>query len=392
MEPTEDRERTGVPWRTRPFQIVLVSTFFLPLGAPLLSPFLPVIRDVFDLTDLQASYLFSIYFLPGILLSPAIGRVIDRVGRRAVLTTSLVMFGTAGSSILFISEYSVILAVRFVQGVAAAGIFITTVTIIADSFHGVQRNAVFGINVASLSTGRTVFPVLGGILVVYGWRVPFISYLLVVLVGLIVWRTFTEPERSRSRRGTVRRAIGRLATDRVAPLYGATLLVEVVIFGGILTALPFLLTQEFGISGVTIGVIIALTTIASALVAALNGRLSRRFSDYQLIAAGFVFGGLSLVGIGIAPSVAIIGLLVLGFGAGIGLILPSVDAAISDAISSELHAGALSLRNSATGIGRASGPVFFTAIATRTGYQRLFLIAGITTLTIGVSGLLRSRR
>lgn len=79
------------------------------------------------------------------------------------------------------------------------------------------------------------------------------------------------------------------------------------------------------------------------------------------------------------------------FGAGIGLILPSVDAAISHVASAEFHAGALSLRNSATGLGRATGPLLFTGLATITGYRALLLTAGIAMFVIGLCTIVLMR-
>ncbi|MFC3956850.1 MFS transporter [Halovivax cerinus] len=181
--------------------------------------------------------MLSIYFLPGIVLSPLIGRLLDRVGRRPVLLGSLVSFGVVGALVPFLGDFTLVLGARLGQGVAAAGIFVTTVTIVADAFEGPQRNTVFGINVAILSTGRTLYPVLGGTLALYGWKVPFACYLLAVGTALFVARTFEEsaggdvsPEPA-----TIRRAIGELSVRRTTGLYGATILAETVVFGTLMT-------------------------------------------------------------------------------------------------------------------------------------------------------------
>lgn len=389
MASSTERERTALPWRSRLFQVVLASTFVLPLGVPLLSPILPAVRDAFGITDVRTSYLLSVYFLPGIVLSPIIGRSSDRVGRRPVLVVSLFAFGVVGIAIASLEDFTLILAARFVQGVAAAGIFVTTVTIIAESFAGAQRNAVFGFNVAMLSTGRSLYPVLGGALAAYGWRAPFLCFFVAVLVGLFVARRFDESPRTPRSDGsaTVRDTVTELIDVRTPPLYAATVLAEVVIFGAIMTAVPFLLATDFDGSGVVIGSIVALTTAVSALVAAANGRLARRFSNRDLVGTGFVLFGTSMLGVGTAASTSAIAILVVPFGAGIGLVLPSVDAGISRVVSSGMYASALSLRQSATGLGRATGPLLFTALASVTGYRALLLGAGSATLTIGLGGL-----
>ena len=48
----------------------------------MLSPVLPSIRDHFGIGDPAASLVMVVYFLPAVLLSPLIGVLIDRAGRR----------------------------------------------------------------------------------------------------------------------------------------------------------------------------------------------------------------------------------------------------------------------------------------------------------------------
>lgn len=394
MAPVEERGSGAIPWRSPAFQTVLVSTLVLPLGVPLLSPLLPLFRDVFAVTEFRTSYLLSVYFLPSILLSPVIGTVLDRVGRRPVLVVSLLVFGGVGVGMMALTDFTHVIAVRLVQGVAAAGIFVTTVTVIADSFEGVQRNVVFGLNVAVLSTGRALYPLLGGTLARYGWSAPFVCYLAAILAGLFVFHRFEETGwvGHSLTHGSTRRTIAGLPTVEALLLYGATIGAETVAFGAILTTLPFLLAADFGASAVTTGAVITVTTVASAGAAAGNGRLARRASNPRLIATGFLVYGVSLVGMGLAPSLAVVAAVVVPFGAGIGLILPSVDAAISDLVSEDFRADALGLRNSATGLGRATGPLLFTALATVTGYRGLLLGAGVVTLACGLGALVTTKR
>ncbi|WP_247731313.1 MFS transporter [Halovivax limisalsi] len=386
-------EPIGLPWRSRPFVTVLAATVVVPLGVPLLSPTLPLLRDTFAVSDVRAGYLLSAYFLPGIVLSPLIGRMLDRWGRRPVLLASLFAFGFVGVAMPFLGDFTAILVARVGQGVAAAGIFITTVTIIADSFAGTQRNAVFGFNVAILSIGRTLYPLVGGSLALFGWRVPFACYLLAVGAGLFVANVFEESAlvTDPTERATIRRAIAELTVGRTIQLYGATVLAETIVFGSIMTTVPFLLAAEFDATTATIGAIVAIATLASALVAAENGRFVRHASNRALVSAGFCCFGVSLIGVGFTSSVPFVGAFALAFGGGIGLILPSVDASISRAVSPACNASALSLRNSATGLGRAAGPLSFTLVATHTGYRPLLAGVGMLSLAIGLGALLIRR-
>lgn len=62
--------------------------------------------------------------------------------------------------------------------------------------------------------------------------------------------------------------------------------------------------------------------------------------------------------------------------------LPSVDAEVSDRVTSQYLAGALSLRNSTTFLGRTLGPVAFAGVATTTGYAPLLFASAVVALAV----------
>lgn len=357
---------------------------------PLLSPVLPVIRDAFVITDARTSLLITVYFPPGIVLSPVIGMLADRFGRRPVIVPSLFVFGLAGGVAALVSDFTVILALRLIQGTAAAGVFILTVTFISDVFEGVQRNAVLGLNAAILFAGAAVYPFVGGALAAIDWHVPFLVYLIAIPAGVFAIRALEERPAIRPRTGPsyLRGAVDALPGREAGALYGATFLLEAIAFGTILTALPFVLDDEFGVAPVVIGIVLTVQTVASAAVALKNGTLARRRSNHRLVAYSFLCygGGLAVVWAGRSVPLIAAGAVVVGVG--FGLALPSIDAAIGRIAPPEYRAGALSIRNGTTFLGRSVGPIVYTSVAIATGYQVLLLASSVATVTIGGVALL----
>lgn len=379
----------SVPWRLPSLQVILASTVVLPLGVPLLSPVLPAISDAFAITDAQTSLLITAYFVPGIVLSPVIGLLADRFGRRQIMIWSLFAFGVTGGLAAFTSDFTLILVLRLLQGTASAGVFILTVTLISDLFEGVQRNAVLGTNAAVLFAGAAIYPFVGGALGAIDWHVPFLLYLLAVPVGVFAIRALEEPAAVRPKTGPsyLRGAADALPAREAGALYGATFLLEAIAFGTILTALPFVLTAEFAATPVVIGLVLTIQTVAAAVVALENGRFARRWSNHRLVALSFLCYGLGLGLVWAGASVALITVGTILVGVGFGLALPSVDAAIGHIAPPEYRAGALSIRNGTTFLGRSAGPIVYTSLALVTGYSALLLASGVIALAIGVAGV-----
>ncbi|WP_266079658.1 MFS transporter [Haladaptatus caseinilyticus] len=387
------RKSTTIPWESSTVRVVLASTALAPLGVPLISPALPAIRNFFAISDAEASLLISVYFITGIVLSPFLGILADRVGRRVVLVPSLFIFSFSGGTLALSPDFGGLLAIRLVQGTAAAGIFITTVTLIGDAFDGVQRNTVLGVNTAVLSAGAAFYPLVGGVLVGYGWNVPFFAYLAGVPVAVFALVTLEEPETEHRPRSIayLKGALSALVGRRTIAFYGTAFFTELLLFGSVLTVLPFLLTERFAVSPLFIGLVITVAEAVSVVIASQNGRFARVFSDGVLVTLGFACYGLGLFGIWIASSVIVVGLGVALIGGGVGLSMPSVDAAISGLVAPRFRAGALSVRNSTTFLGRAVGPVLFAGLAVSTGYRLLLFGAGVVAFAWGLVVFITTR-
>lgn len=404
---TSESADTRIPWESPTIRIVLLSTLLAPLGVPLVSPTLPVIRDTFGVTEATASLLISAYFVAGIVLSPFIGALADRLGRRLVLAVSLIVFGLAGGVIVVAPSFTTVLLVRIVQGTASAGVFVATVTIIGDTFEDAQRNAVLGVNTAVLSVGAAIFPVVGGVLVAVSWDAPYLLYLLAAPLGVLAWRVLEEPDRDGATNGDdasdlepdggdaasadgritldaayVRGVIAAVGTASVLAMFLATFAAELLLFGSVLTAVPFLLTGSYGLTPAVVGGVLMLSEGVSVVVSAANGRFARRATNSTLVAAGFVCLAAGFAIAWLAASVPAIAVATAIIGAGIGLVLPSVDAEVSDRVAGQYLAGALSLRNSTTFLGRTLGPVAFAGIAATTGYAPLLLGGAIVALAV----------
>ena len=393
MVATSTSNDLSIPWRSSTVQVVLLSTLLAPLSIALISPGLPVFRAAFGTTDAGASLLLSAMLVPGIFLSPFIGLLTDRAGRRRVLVSGLVLWSLAGGLIVLRPPFSVVVGLRLLQGVGVACMGITTITLIGDTFEGVQRNSVFGVNTAVLSAGAAVFPLVGGALVVVAWSAPFAMYLLGVPVALFAHRVLEEPPGRRESRSLVylKRVVSALSPGEATLLYGSAFVIDFLLFGAVFTALPFLLAGRFALSPVLIGLVVTTGEVSSTVAATQNGRLAQTLSDRTIITVGFLATGLGLLGAWLAPTPLLIAVATLGFGGGWGLALPSIDAGVGDLVPEQFRAGAFSLRGTASFAGRAAGPILFTALSGRYGYRTLLLAAGVTALGFAAVLLALSR-
>jgi len=370
----------GVPWRSPALLAILAATLMTPMDVPMISPVLPEVQSVFGVSESRAGLLITLYALPGIVLAPVIGALADRVGRRYVLSGCLVVFGLAGFAVWFTDDFSVALGLRVVQGFAAGSVLSAlAMTVVGDRYTGRQHDAVMGVTSAMLSLGTAAYPVIGGYLATRVWNAPFLMYALTLPVaGLVLWtlderNTNTET----SDRGYLREALQTIPARRAFALYGVMFLSFSLLFGGLYTALPFYLTGRFGVTATTVGLVTSAVLLVTAVVSTQNWRVTTRLSTAKHLAVGFLLYAVGFLIVGFVDNQAALigGLLV--FGVGSGLVTPTLFGGISSLAPTHVRGGVMSLQTTTIGISQAVGPIAFTLLSGKIGYQRTLLGAGL---------------
>lgn len=267
---------TTSAYRTKTIKAFVLSIVFLnALGTGLLIPVVP--RLVEELTgrgpqsaSFENGFLLSVYAAVAFLLSPFLGRLSDRYGRRRVL-----LLATAGTFCDYAlcavaHSFPVLLLARVLAGAfgastAAAGAALIDITPPED------RSRVFGLRSAVMGFGLIFGPVLGGSFMEIGLRVPFIAACALAicefLFGLF-W--FPETLQNKSSRPISWSDINPLSSmSRLRSLpFSKHLLVGVAFFqlGGTVTqSVLVLFTQaKFGWNGVQVGAL--MTTLACTSV------------------------------------------------------------------------------------------------------------------------------
>jgi ACDE family multidrug resistance protein len=112
--------------------IVFAVTLMAVLGTSSVTPAFPEVAQEFGITRGQVGLLITVFTLPGVLLTPVLGALSDRFGRRKILIPSLMLFGIAGGACAFAPDFDLLLAFRALQGVGAASLGAMNVTLIGD--------------------------------------------------------------------------------------------------------------------------------------------------------------------------------------------------------------------------------------------------------------------
>ncbi|MDB5394948.1 MAG: transporter [Rhodospirillales bacterium] len=200
-----------IGWRYRlgGFVVLTVLSFNMLLISAI-SPVLPTIAAHFGAGDgaaLKAQMIITFSGVGIMVGGPIAGWLGDRIGLRRMLLLSLAAYGLLGSAGLYLESATVLLASRFLQGMATAGIGAASVAMLGNSFSGGARSRLLGYQHALLAVaGAITLLVAGEVAKLGGWRAPFALYLTsFLMIGVVLIARFPEGRKAAKQAGTAAR-------------------------------------------------------------------------------------------------------------------------------------------------------------------------------------------
>jgi MFS family permease len=155
------------------------------LDISIIGPALPAIRETFGIDDRAAAWMLSVYVLFNLIGTPLMAKLSDRHGRRGVYAAAVSIFGLGSLLVAFAPTYGLVLTGRGVQGLGAGGIFPVASAVIGDVFPPHRRGAALGLIGAVFGIAFLIGPILGGVLLLFGWPWLFLVNLPIAAVVII---------------------------------------------------------------------------------------------------------------------------------------------------------------------------------------------------------------
>ncbi|MDH6492595.1 MFS transporter [Streptomyces sp. SAI-127] len=181
--------------------LLCVAGFMVILDAQIVVLALPSIADGLGFSASGAQWVMSAYLLSfgGLLLLG--GRVADLLGRRRVFMTGTLLFGLSSLLCGFAGTAAVLVGARAVQGVSAAVMAPTALSILLNTFEeGPERNKALALWSGSGGFGATAALLIGGPLTdVLGWQWVFFLNAPVALAMLALSPLLLRESRTEAR-------------------------------------------------------------------------------------------------------------------------------------------------------------------------------------------------
>jgi EmrB/QacA subfamily drug resistance transporter len=229
--------------------VAAMASFLTPFMASAINIAIPSIGREFSADAITLSWIQTAYLLAAAMFLVPLGRLADIRGRRKVFLAGMMGYSVVSLLCGLARSEAMLIALRALQGFTDAMMFGTSLAIVTSVYPPEQRGRALGVTVASVYSGGTLGPFIGGFITQYlGWRSIFFltTALGLVAVILTLWKMRGEWAEARGQKmdliGSVLYAITLLAV-----MYGFRLLPSLsgawLIAGGLAALAGFIVRE-----------------------------------------------------------------------------------------------------------------------------------------------------
>ncbi|TQN31608.1 DHA1 family bicyclomycin/chloramphenicol resistance-like MFS transporter [Haloactinospora alba] len=314
-----------------------------PLSTDLYLPAFPQIARDLNAPESQIQLTLTAIMLGLGVGQLVIGPLSDGLGRRLPLLLGVTVFTVTTFACMLAPSAPVLVALRFVQGVAGAAGAVIARAVVRDLFEGDHAARFFTRLMLVTGMAPLLGPILGGQLLLLGpWQLTFgviggVSTLTLVVVFFWLPESLPRSERREMRPAELARTVGALLRD--ARFVGPALTLGLS-FGMMFTyvsSFSFVSQNQFGATAQQFSLIFAVNTLGIIIGTQLNGFLIGRVETARRLAAGLTGALVAVVTMSLLAATGSAGLLSLtvvffGMMFSVGFVFPN---ATTLAISSQ---------------------------------------------------------
>lgn len=166
--------------------VLFTGVLMAALDIGIVGPALPAIQVSFGADERGLSWVYGIYILFQLVGAPVMAKFSDRYGRRAIYVACVGVFAAGSLLVALAPVMAVLLAGRAIQGFCAGGILPVASAVIGDTFPPERRGRALGLIGAVFGIAFLLGPLLGGILLRWGWQWLFLLNL--PFAAIVLWQ------------------------------------------------------------------------------------------------------------------------------------------------------------------------------------------------------------
>lgn len=370
------------PIWTKPFISLFSTNFSIFIIFYGLVTVLPLYAtDVLERSDEDAGLLMTIFLISAIIMRPFTGKLLDLAGKRKMLWISLSLYLICTVMYYFIEPFSLLLILRFVQGIWFSIATTASGSLAADNIPPSRRGAGLGYFTMSTNLAVVVGPFIALTIVQYfSYDIFFIAMSILLLIGAFTALSIPAEKQAAVPSVKGKMTLNDLFEKKSLPI---ALIGSLIAFSyaSILSYLS-IYSQQKDLLYLTSS-FFAVFAIVMLVTRPFTGRIFDEKGPRYIIIPGLVFFMFGLILLAYVDSPFTFLLSGAFIGLGYGAIVPSFQTLAIQSTTHERSGYATATFFTLFDTGIAIGSFILGIIASKFGYQGLYLLSsGIVALTL----------
>jgi MFS family permease len=357
------------------------------------NPVLPLFALYLGAGPEAIGFAVGISTVTGIFFKMPSGALSDVIGRRKTLLMGLVVFGVMPFIYLLINDYTLLIVIRFLHGLATAIYGPVAMAVVAD-IAGAKKGEWLSWFSSVTILGTLAGAPVGGFLLTYvtrgngpalhDFRLVFLLSGLAgaaaLILGLIALKgretVAPHPGALKERLGRFLSGIKEVVSDRRVVITSNMEGLQNLTVGALEAFLPVYAVKVAGLNEFQAGLLWGVQVLTTILSKPVMGRMSDRWGRKSIIVAGMVLCAGSFAAIPLLTSFSLLLLTALVFGLGEAFVTSSSAALVADVCQEKHFGAAMGTFGTIFDVGHASGPILAGLLIARFDYFTSFAIMG----------------
>jgi len=367
----------------RTFLVLYIAVFMSSMGLGILSPILPAYVDSFATSSFILGIVFGVFSAARTLLTPPVGILSDRFGRRPFILLGLGLFTIVSPLYAMAANVYQLMLVRFLQGVAAAMLVPVAMSAIGDLSPRGREGFIMGSFTTAFFAGLGFGPLIGGFMSDrYSMTAAFYAMGALSLAAL-VFSVFALPRQPAGDGGEEiqERTSGVVSDSSLRSIVTDRAMVGLLFFrftravgiGLVWVIMPLFAIKSLGISAFQVGILLSTNTFITTILQSPTGLLSDRIGHLKSLTAGSALAGAAIAYIAWAKSFNDLLYASVMLGLAGGLIVPAGSALAVTLGRTRGMGRTMGWYNSSLSLGTMLGPVIGGALLDLASVRAVFV-------------------
>ena len=366
-------------WRA--FAIMWFAMFVIAVGFGMVVPILPVFARDLGASGLWLGLAFSGFAVTQTPLTPVMGRLGDRWGRRPFIVAGLGIYVFVGIGLALADTFQAVAALRMVMGVGGACMFTSALATIGELAPRGREGRYMGLFMVSFTSGFGIGPLIGGILKdSVGVDAAFLTLAGAAVFALLLV-VVLMPSQSATRRTDEELAAIAPVRDmfrdfRVLALFAFNFTFGLGI-GAVMTFIAIFMNDVLLASATMVGLVVGSRAVLSSVFQPIFGRLADRVPRQHMVAISGVLLAAATAAIPLSPTVTALLVVFLLLGLAESAAMPASMAITTDLGRVYGYGTLMGVTNAILVFGLLAGSLGSSVVETQWGVDNVFRAAAL---------------